>query len=333
MKKVFIVAVLAVALMAVSFGAAQALEGIAYIQTHGGHVAALNLATGEVGRISHGKPSDALTVSADESKLYLFSLDGHSKEVDLATGAQTDWKRHGKKHCGSNIAPDGTIWVSDMADGHIYVYDPATSKLVDSFPVSKSICGVNFSSDGKVAYISDMPGGFVSIVDVETKKVIGKIAGVGKFLHRAEVNPAGTELWQSDGSELVGGKAAGVGYTDGAAVPGSVSIIDLATGNVKDRIVIGGNPHDVDFTPDGRYALVGVRQVPEREDSAIVVIDTATKRVVNMYSACKKCHGAIGFEIPDEKDGGRPFLCAVDVAWGQKSFPKAIEPLSSFISH
>ena len=333
MKKVLIVAVLAVALLAFGIGAVEALDGIAYIQGHGGHIAVVNLATGEVGRITHGKSSDALTLSTDEKTVYAFSLDGYSKEIDLVTGAQTDWKKHGKKHCGSNYAPDGTIWVSDMADGHIYVYDPGSHKLVDSFPVSKSICGVNFSRDGKVAYISDMPGGFVSIVDVETKKVIGKIAHVGKFLHRAEVNPAGTELWQSDGSELVGGKAAGVGYTDGAAVPGSVAIVDLASGAVKDRIIIGGNPHDVDFTPDGRYALVVTRQVPEREDSAIVVVDTHTKRVVNMYSACKGCHGALGFEIEDEKDGGRPFLCAIDVAWGQKKFPRAVEPLSSFISH
>jgi DNA-binding beta-propeller fold protein YncE len=333
MKKVFFVVFLAVALMAFGLNTADAepqINGIAYIQGHGGHVAVLNLTTGEVGRITHGKPSDALTVSKDEKTLYVFSLDGHSKEINLETGEQTEWQRHGKKHCGSNYAPDGTIWVSDMADGHVYVYDPKSHKLVDKFPVSKSICGINFSKDGKVAYISDMPGAFISIVDVKTKKVIGKIAGVGNFLHRAEVNPAGTELWQSDGSELRKGKAIGVGYADAGATPGAVSIIDLKTGNVKDRIIIGGNPHDIDFTPDGRYALVSVRQIPEREDSAIVVINTATKRVEKIYSTCKKCHGTIGIEVPDDVDGGRPFLCAVDVAWGQRKFPAAVEPLASF---
>ncbi len=297
-------------------------KGVAYIQTHGGHVALVDLVTGKVARIPHGKDSDALTLSKDGKTLYVFSLDGYAKEIDLETGKQTDWIKLGKKHCGSNIAPDGTVWVSDMADGHVYVYDPKTHKLLDSFPVSKSICGITFSKDGKKAYISDMPGGFISIVDVKTKKVIGKIEGVGNFIHRARLNPQGTEIWQSEGNELKGGKPYGVGYAEAGGAPGGVVVVDAKTGKVKDFIITGGNPHDVDFTPDGRFALAAVRQVPEQDDSGIVVIDTKTKRVVKVYSACKKCHGALGVVIPEEKDGGRPFLCGIDIDWNRKGFPK-----------
>lgn len=301
------------------------LNGIAYIQGHGGHVAVVNLATGEVRRIVHGKPSDALTLSKDGKKLYIFSLDGYAKEIDLVTGKQTEWVKLGKKHCGSNIAPDGTLWVSDMTDGHVYVYDPKTHKLADSFPVSKSICGIDFSKDGRVAYISDMPGGFINIVDVKTKKVIGKIEGVGNFIHRARLRPGTNELWQSDGNELKAGKPYGVGYAEAGGVPGGISIVDVKTGKVKDYIITGGNPHDVDFTPDGKYALAAVRQVPEQDDSGIVVIDTNTKRIVKVYSACKKCHGAIGFEVPEDVEGGRPFLCGIDVNWNETGFSKACE--------
>ena len=212
-----------------------------------------------------------------------------------------------------------------MADGHVYVYDPKTKKLADSFPVSKSICGITFSNDGKVAYISDMPGGFVSIVDVKTKKVIGKIEGVGNFIHRARLNPDGTELWQSEGNELKGGKPYGVGYAEAGGAPGGVVVVDVKTGKVKDFIITGGNPHDVTFTPDGKYALAAVRQVPEQDDSGIVVIDTKTKRIVKVYSACKKCHGAIGFEVPENVDNGRPFLCGIDVNWNAKTFSPACD--------
>ncbi len=327
MKKRLLTILSSLAALALVVNTASAVElsGVAYIQTHGGHVVALDLATGEVGKIDHGKPSDAVTVSKDENTLYMFSLDGNSKELDLKTGKQSDWKKLGKKHCGSNYAPDGTIWVSDMKDGNVYIYDPKTKKLVDNFPVSKSLCGINFSKDGKLAYISDMPGGFVSVVDVATKKTISRIYGAGNFIHRAETSPDGTELWQSDGSELKKGKAAGVGYADAAAIPGSVKIIDLKTGSIKESIIIGGNPHDVDFTPDGKYALVATRQVPEGTDSAIAVVDTKTKRVVKIYSACKKCHGAQGVEIDEDKDGGKPFLCAIDVAWNTKTIPAAFE--------
>lgn len=325
-KKLFAVAAGAALVMS-GAGSADALDlkGIAYVQGHGGHIAVVDLATGAVGRYSHGKPSDAVTVSKDGKTLYTFSLDGYATEINPDTGKQTEWTKLGQKHCGSNYAPDGTIWVSDMKDGKVYIYDPKTKKLVDSFPVGKSICGINFSKDGKYCYVSDMPGGYIAVVDVATKKVVSKIDKVGNFIHRAEVNPAGTELWQSDGSELLSGKAVGVGYAAAGASPGGVSIIDLKTGKVKDFVLTGGNPHDVTFTPDGKYAIASVRQLPERDDSALVVINTATKRVVKVYSACKSCHGAQEIEIPEDKDGGRPFLCAVDVDWKRTSVPKGAE--------
>ncbi|HDY71966.1 MAG TPA: hypothetical protein ENH50_09915 [Nitrospirae bacterium] len=329
MKKVLFVSLLALSLVAF-FGLTVAhagvnLKGFAYVQGHGGHVAVVDLATGEVRRIVEGKASDALTLSKDGKTLYAFSLDGYAKEINLVTGKQTNWVRLGKQHCGSNIAPDGTIWVSDMTDGHVYVYDPKTHKLADSFPVSKSICGITFSKDGKTAYIADMPGGFINIVDVRTKKVKGKITGVGNFIHRGRLNPAGTEIWESEGNELKGGKPYGVGYAEAGGHPGGVVIVDVKTGKVKDFVITGGNVHDIDFTPDGKYALAAVRQVPEQDDSGIVVINTKTKRVVKVYSACKKCHGAIGLEVSEKVDNGRPFLCGIQVDWKATGFSKACE--------
>jgi len=318
-------ATLALTFTGVTASNALDLQGTAYVQGHGGHIAVVDLATGSVGRYQHGKPSDAVTVSKDGNTLFAFSLDGYAKEINANTGKQTEWMKFGQKHCGSNYAPDGTIWVSDMKDGKVYVYDPDKHKLVDSFPVAKSICGINFSNDGKYAYVSDMPGGFVAVVDVASKKVVSKINNVGNFIHRAAITPDGSELWQSDGSELMGGKAVGVGYAEAGASPGGVSIVDLKTGKVKDFVITGGNPHDVDFTPDGKYAVVAVRQVPEQDDSSLVIVNTESKRIVKIYSACKSCHGVQGVEIDESVDAGRPFLCAVDVDWKRTSMPKGAE--------
>jgi DNA-binding beta-propeller fold protein YncE len=320
----------AFATMALAFTGAQTasaleLSGIAYVQGHGGHVAVIDLATGAVGRYAHGKPSDAVTLSKDGKTLYNFSLDGFSKEIDVETGKQTEWLQLGQKHCGSNYAPDGTIWVSDMKDGKVYIYDPATKKLVDSFEVGKSTCGINFSKDGKYCYVSDMPGGYIAVVDVATKKVVSKINGVGNFIHRAEVTKDGKELWQSEGNELAAGQPIGVGYAKAGGSMGGISIVDLASGKVKDFIITGGNPHDVTFSPDGKYAIAAVRQLPEQDDSALLVINTETKRIVKSYSACKSCHGVEDVTIPEDKDGGRPFLCGVDVDWNRKTAPKGAE--------
>lgn len=299
------------------FGATAAVatpdDGTAYVQTHGGHVAILDMATGKLSRIWHGKPSDALTLSADGKSIYIFSLDGHSAEINIASGDVSEWKQLGKKHCGSMIAPDGTVWVSDMKDGAIYVYDPKTKKLADKIPVSKSICGIDFSKDGKLAYASDMPGGFVSVIDVKKKKVISKISGAGEFIHRARVNPAGTELWQSNGRELKDGE--GFFSQDEPDTYGNVTVLDLKTNKVKRTIAIGGNPHDVTFSKDGKLAYVASRQIPVRDDSALVVVDTESGTIVRTYSLCKPCHSSMGVEIPLDKDNGRAFLCAVDIAW------------------
>ncbi len=336
MKRNLVISVLVLALVAFfSVNTASTeepdLSGVAYIQGHGGHIAVVDLKTGASARYVHEKPSDALTLSKDGNTIYIFSLDGNSRELDIKTGSMTEWKKLGKKHCGSNIAPDGTIWVSDMKDGKVYVYDPKTKKLVDSFPVSKSICGISFSPDGKSAYISDMPGGFVNVVDVKTKKVVGKFEGAGDFIHRHRVTPDGKELWQSDGRELKGGKPFGVGYAEEGGAPGMVRIMDTKTGKLKDSLYIGGNPHDVEFSPDGKYAIVASRQLPEPDDSALLVVDTATKRVLKSYSACKSCHGALAVEIPDEKDNGKPFLCAVQINWNQSEIPASAEDTAGLV--
>ncbi|MBF0564264.1 MAG: YncE family protein [Nitrospirae bacterium] len=327
MKKIVVLSLIVITALVV-FGAISAnaeepqFKGIAYVQGHGGHIAVVDLASGEVARYVHNKPSDAITVSADGNMIYAFSLDGFSKEIDVKTGKQTEWQKFGKKHCGTAVAPDGMIWVSDMDDGKVYVYDPKTHKLADSFPVSKSICGISFSKDGKTAYISDMPGGFINILDVKTKKVTGKIEGVGNFIHRARIRPGTDELWQSEGTELKGGKPVGIGYTDAGGISGTVNIVDLKAKKIVDKVYIGGNVHDVDFTKDGKYAIVSTRQVPEMDDSALVVVDTTTKRIVKIYSACKKCHGALGVKISEKhEDAGKPFLCAVQVDWNRTSIP------------
>lgn len=315
MTRFTVVCLVAVAMIVTGFSAAFAsgYKGKAYFQTHGGHVAILDLETGTLDRIVHGKPSDALTVSKDGKKLYIFSLDGFSAEVDLASGKVSDWQPLGKKHCGSMIAPDGTVWVSDMKDGAVYIYDPKTKKLADRIEVSKSICGIDFSKDGKLAYVSDMPGGFVSIIDVKEKKIISKISSVGEFIHRARVNPAGTELWQSNGRELKEGNA--FFNQEDPDSYGNVVVIDLKTNAVKRTISIGGNPHDVTFSADGKTAFVASRQMPVRDDSALVAVDVETGVVTQSWAVCKPCHASMGVTIPADKDGGRPFLCAVDIAW------------------
>lgn len=145
------------------------------------------------------------------------------------------------------------------------------------------------------------------------RTVVGKISNVGEFIHRGRVNPSGTEFWQSNGRELRGGEP--FFAEDNPESWGNVAIIDLKRNKIKKKIRIGGNPHDVSFSPDGKHAFVAARQLPVRNDSSVVVVSTETGAVLRSYPVCLPCHSAMGVTIPRERDDSRAFLCAVDIAW------------------
>ncbi|MBF0553038.1 MAG: YncE family protein [Nitrospirae bacterium] len=297
-------------------------KGIAYVAGHGGHIAVINLKNEDVAFIQTGKPLFGILLSPDGNTIFGFTGDGYVKEISVITGIQTSWIKLGKKLHGSAFAPDGMIWTTDMNDGNIYIYDPKTHKLSDSFSVSKSTCGVSFSKDGKTAYIADMPGGFINIVDVDKKRVVNTIKSVGDFLHLSRTNHSYTELWQTDGKELKNGKLFGVGYADRGGVDGTVQIIDTTTLKLKNVItVVSGNITDIDFTPDDRYALVGSRQVPTIDDSGISIVDTKTEKILKTYSTCKKCHDEKGVTVQQDTDSGRSYLSAIQVNWQQSDIP------------
>ena len=107
--------------------------------------------------------------------------------------------------------------------------------------------------------------------------------------------------------------------------PGGVTVIDAKTNKVEYKMKIGGNPHGVTFSPDGKYALIPTRQYPYREEASIVVVDTGHHQIVNSIPMCNVCHSKIGIEVPHNKDGGRPFNCGMEVDWNRKGLPKGVE--------
>jgi YVTN family beta-propeller protein len=306
------------------------LAGTSYIATHGGHIVYVDLATKKVKRIpvetiagDISKGADAVTVSPDGKTLYYASLSGYVYTIDVATRKVIRGPtKIGNKFCGSPWF-NGKIYLGDMKDSNVYVYDPATDSLADIIEVgAKSTCGVVITKDGKYMYTADMPGGFVQVIDMATKKVIGKIEGVGEFIHRAELTPDDAELWVTNAAEKKAGEPYALPKVVGPggdpmvkAVEGAtagVTIIDVATNTIKERIVTEGfNPHDVEFSPDGVYALVVARNYVD--DSAILVYDAAKRELLETISLCKDCHETNDVEITI--DGGAPNPCGISTDW------------------
>jgi YVTN family beta-propeller protein len=112
------------------------------------------------------------------------------------------------------------------------------------------------TSDRTRLYCSNMRDGSVSAFDFKTG---GKIKDVktGKECEGVGVTPDGRWVWAGNRAE------------------DTISIIDTRTLEVSKRISSPGFPYRVQFTPDGKLALV-----PHANASSLVVADVATQTIV-----------------------------------------------------
>jgi YVTN family beta-propeller protein len=84
--------------------------------------------------------------------------------------------------------------------------------------------GAVLSADGKQLYVSCGRGGSVAVIDVAARKQVRSIDGVGDRPWGIGLSRDGTRLYTANGTSH------------------DVSIVNLGTGNVDDRIHIDGLP-------------------------------------------------------------------------------------------
>jgi DNA-binding beta-propeller fold protein YncE len=347
MKKSFFASMLLVAAAAMVFagvitaGAAEKksegmpkLSGTAYIAGHGGHLAVLNLATGELSRIvitgaggeTEGKiagleldPTHKAAGGGTHGAalvgniLYVGLLNGKVIKYDVATEKLEDLGQVGQKFCGAVNGPDNMIYYEDMADGNVYIFDPVKGKAADKIPVGKAVCGIGWDKGNKNAFVSDMVQGSVFVIDWKTKKTVNTIKDVGTFIHQGRTNPSQTEFWVTAANEFKDLQP----YSVAKKGKSEVVIIDMAKQKVKDRIDLTDEEafaHDLAFTPDGKYALVTARTYAD--DSVMLTIDAKTHKILGETSLCKGCHTAAGIKVTI--DQGSPLLCGIAVDWAKK---------------
>ncbi len=109
-------------------------------------------------------------------------------------------------------------------------------------------------------YITNTKSDSVSIVDTETFEVKGTIkVGAGKP-NRIVVHPDGKTAW------IVYDKSHDLG------------IIDLEAKKLLKRVKIGGNPYNLNFSPDGRYLYV-LDWSSDTSNDEIIVYDLKTETI------------------------------------------------------
>src|SRR5262249_10118427 len=129
---------------------------------------------------------------------------------------------------------------------------------------------IRVSPDGKVFYVAEMMKGVVYTIDPYAFTETGQMP-TGTGAHGLYPSRDGTKLYVANrGSAVVGGPPGG---------PGSVSVIDFATGRVtaRWRIPAGGSPDMGNVSANGK-----VLWLSGRYDNVVYAIDTANGAVTKI---------------------------------------------------
>ena len=228
----------------------------------------------------------------------------------------------------------GTIYITGQSGKsfearHLSAAGEELEKI--SLPETFLVDNVTFSPDFKLVagQLSTMPqevmvhGAGVGVWDLKTKKLLWRLSG-NKFMNSAlAFAPDGqtlatgrgddvVELWEMKSGQLLrpafkfdsaiealsfapDGKTLAIGTRGG-----TIQILDVTNGAVREELTEDFAPHDILFSPDGKYLLSGGSIVVKYETTGfkIVLRDLANKRIVREWQSDGRYFGGASFS-PD----------------------------------
>ncbi len=196
---------------------------------------ALALPSGTIEGVAHVGEGPAGVAVGPEGRLIYVACQGEDQVtvIDVATLGVVGRMQTGKRPRSIVLAKDGrTAFVTNEGEKSVSVLDTAARQAVarigvyqDSpMPSGVRPTGALLSTDGRTLYVSTGAGGSLAIIDVTLRKQVRSIDGIGDQPAGMGLDATGTFLYSSNGSS-----------TD-------LSIVNLGTGNVDQRVHIGGSP-------------------------------------------------------------------------------------------
>ena len=225
-----------------------------------------------------GKPGPAIDVD-DPYNMY-FSPDGRSAIVVAEALKRLDFRDPvtmklqysiampqcaGVNHADFSIDGSYAIFTCEFAKGLAKV-DLVNRKVVAYLKLSKGGMpqDIRVSPDGSKFYVADMHADGIFVIDGETFKEIGFI-NTGRGTHGIYPSRDGKKLYVANrGSHKIHGMRGG---------PGSVSVVDFATGKVEANWPVpgGGSPDMGNVSADGKTLWLSGRY-----DHVVYAFDTMT---------------------------------------------------------
>lgn len=259
-------------------------------------VSVIDADTGTAGvTIAVGRAPYGIALTPDGREAYVANAGSNSVSIiDTQAHVVTATIAVGENPYGVAVAPDGArVYVTNQAAGSLTVIDAVTSTIA----VGAAPMGVAVSPDGQTAYVVDNDAHSLILVDTDAGEVT-KTIPVGKHPAQVAITPDGAQAYVTNtggGSVSVvdlltatvtetllvtdhpigvavgaNGRFAVVTALDGSLLAGTVTIIDIPTGETN--TVRAGAPYGVTADPSGDYAYI-----TDFRSQAVSMIDAMTE--------------------------------------------------------
>jgi YVTN family beta-propeller protein len=180
------------------------------------------------------------------------------------------------------VNPAGTlVYATNWGSNSVNVIDTASDTLVDTIPVGQTPQGVVFNPSGTEAYVAnDDNTGTISVIDVATSKVTSTIS-TAENPFELTFNPTGTALWAVGGIQVQ------------EINPSTGAIMETYSKATTGDQNFSQEPDAIAFDPTGTYAYVTEVEGGTDFAGTMIVIDLATKTVVQDVSDLANAAGIV----------------------------------------
>lgn len=194
----------------------------------------------------------------DGSKMVVVDVAGEKVigEVNFGHGV--------RPHCPVFGPKDGLLYVTTELDHTVTVIDPKTLKIVGTIPTGQAESHMlAISHDGRRGYTANVGPGTVSVLDMETRRLL-KVIPVAGRVQRIAMSMDDKWVFTADQKEP------------------RMAVIDAATDTVAQWIALPGVGYGGAVTPDGRWLLVALPALDK-----VAVVDLRTMQVARVIEVGK----------------------------------------------
>jgi len=129
-----------------------------------------------------------VAVSRDGAIAYVSKIGaGTASRVDLAAGRVTHEAAAGEGAEGIEVAPDGSVWVTNRAGDTVTVHDPDTLEKLATLPSEGFPIRVAFTADGRHGLVTNAKAATLGVFDAASRAPVATVA----------LQPEGAESGQS----------------------------------------------------------------------------------------------------------------------------------------